>query len=161
MATILRVQRAQVPQLPAGPDGGRGVGRPGCALLVRLLELAGAADGGGGEEDMPGAATLEDRRGKQVPPAEEKVSSRKSDAPALFSQFCWDIENDAFISCAAIISISIFSSVHRKRQVFLPRSRRGRTTSPRPSASARGSLRQRRLQCRQQLLPRRRQRARQ
>ena len=103
MATILRDQRAQVPQLPAGPDGGRGVGRPGGALLVRLLELAGAADGGGGEEDLRGAATLEDRRGKQVPPAEEKVSSRKSDAPALFSQFCWDIENDAFISYAAII----------------------------------------------------------
>ena len=97
LAAILGVQRAQVPQLSAGPDGRRGVRRPGGALGVRLLELAGAADGGGGEEDLSGAATLEDCRGEQVSPVEEKASSRKSDA--FFTQSSWDIKYRRLLKC--------------------------------------------------------------
>ena len=73
MASILCVQRAQISQLPAGPDGRRGVRGPGGALGVRLLELARAADGRGGEGDVRETAALQDGGGAQVSPAEEEV----------------------------------------------------------------------------------------
>ena len=74
LASILCVERAQISQLQTGPDGRRGVRGPGGALSVRLLELARAADGGRGEEDVRGATTLQDRGGEQVSPAEKKVN---------------------------------------------------------------------------------------